>query len=895
MPLPPHQPAPPKSPAAPGADQTIHLPYDLAPASNQTGPARPHANPPNDPNDPTDLPEIPGYDLLAQVGEGGMGVVYEGQQRATGRRVAVKVLGAHPGSRVALLRERFEREIELAARLHHPQIVQVLDAGTTSSAGRLMLYYVMEFIDGVSLDKHCHPGLGSVRKAAALLASIADAVDYAHERGVLHRDLKPSNILIDARGLPHVLDFGLAKAIDPDASFAPTAPGAYAAAAASRIRENTLSQPGQLLGTLGYMPPEQARGRHGEIGIRSDVYALGAMFYQVLAGRIPIDVSGPLGDVLDKIDSADPLPPSALRPSLSPDVDAVLLRALEKDPRARYDSASDLAAELRRIAADEPVEARTISGPERAVRWVRRNALISILAASAAIGLCFAFGSGIVSYYQQKHAVATAEQTRRASIIDTVITTEALFFESAEALRATRGGNAVRDRLLDRAVFTIERLTPEAHALGIADRLGPLMGKLGDVLAERGDTARAERLWKDSLAIARARVAAITAAETEARPNSSTVADDSDASSTADPSAALPPQAPANFDLGLAILRAAPLQTTPAQRAAQCQDAVTLLNQTAVEASTSRGSGPKPISDDVNALLARARLALGRAWAEAGDLPRARTELSAALALSRSLLFISGLDPAARASRFDVTLGHLRQVSRTADESKSAEIASTVSNLCAEISAQAESLADPDDSIRRCRVDTAVLRAQILLRSGAVGSADDELTRARVLGSDLLFRSGDDPRARLALTRLHAIRADIATRQDRHPEACDNAAVALDLIRPAWNAAPREPLYHAAFIETLDLVATKARSAGKPAVAAALSDEYLTVTDESAGYPPSSAFRRAEIALTRAAEVQAGDNHRAKVLRELAAVTLSTAASRRPLTPQEQLLVERAK
>ncbi|MGQ0626997.1 MAG: serine/threonine-protein kinase, partial [Phycisphaerales bacterium] len=296
------------------------------------------------------LPPLPGYDLIVKIGQGGMGEVFEAQQHSTGRRVAVKVLS---GGRSPVMRERFEREIELAARLHHPAIVAVIDAGHVRAGQAVVLsYYVMEFIEGSSLDLALSPGLCDERRAIPLLAAVADAVDYAHQRGVLHRDLKPSNILVDARGMPHVLDFGLAKAIrEPH-----DGPGS---------RSQTISQPGQLLGTLGYMPPEQAHGRNHEISVRSDVYALGAIAYQILTGRLPMETVGPLAEVLERLERADPVPPSTLRPSIGRDADAVLLRALEKAPRNRYATAADFAEDLRRLATGEPVSARTIGGFER--------------------------------------------------------------------------------------------------------------------------------------------------------------------------------------------------------------------------------------------------------------------------------------------------------------------------------------------------------------------------------------------------------------------------------------------------------------------------------------------------------------------------------------------------
>jgi len=296
-------------------------------------------------------PELDEYDIINRLGQGGMGVVYEAYQRSTGRRVALKFM--LPSAREAS-RRRFEREVELAARLQHPHIAQVLDSGLAQ--GRY--YYAMEYLDGLPLDETLPPGRCPVRDALELVASVCDAVDYAHQRGVLHRDLKPSNILVDERGRPHVLDFGLAKAID----------------LVSRAGADlTLSEPGQLLGTLAYMSPEQARGEVEELSVRSDVYSLGAMAYELLTGALPCSVDGPLADVLGRIAGYDPPRPSTLRPGLGPDVDAILLKALEKAPQSRYATAGDLSADIRRYLSDHAVLARPISWTGRAVRWARRN------------------------------------------------------------------------------------------------------------------------------------------------------------------------------------------------------------------------------------------------------------------------------------------------------------------------------------------------------------------------------------------------------------------------------------------------------------------------------------------------------------------------------------------
>jgi serine/threonine-protein kinase len=306
------------------------------------------------------LPEIPGYDLIEEVGRGGMGVVYEAYQQSTGRRVAIKFISEHVAARESV-RRRFEREVELVARLQHPFIVSVVDSGT--HAGHR--HSVQEFVDGVTLDAFLARDKERLSGKSTrldvilnLLAEVCDAVEYAHQRGVLHRDLKPSNILVDDRGHPHIVDFGLAKDIDP---------------LASKWRDQTVGEPGEVLGTLGYMAPEQARGAHDQISIRNDIYSLGAIGYEALTGRLPCPTEGTLQEVLKRIEQDDPPRPSSLNRSITADLDAVLLRALEKEPQRRYASAGEMRDDLRRVITREPVRARPVGRIVRTLRWAQRR------------------------------------------------------------------------------------------------------------------------------------------------------------------------------------------------------------------------------------------------------------------------------------------------------------------------------------------------------------------------------------------------------------------------------------------------------------------------------------------------------------------------------------------
>lgn len=318
------------------------------------------------------VPEIDGYDLVGCLGRGGMGAVYEGYQQSTGRRVAVKFM-LDSGGASESARKRFEREVEVVARLQHHAIVSIIDSGVRQ--GRY--FYAMEFVEGRPLDIALMPGQCEIRAALSIMARICDAVDYAHQHGVLHRDLKPGNILVDEQGQPHLLDFGLAKVFDPGTSDG----GSHGELGL------TVSGPGHLLGTVAYMSPEQALGRHDETSVRTDVYSLGVIAFELLTAKLPTGRQSSLHEALKGIIEAEPTALSAHRAGLSHDLDAVILKALQKNPDHRYATAGEFAADLRRVLAGEPVLARRISAAGRAWRWVRRNQAISGVTVAAMVTL----------------------------------------------------------------------------------------------------------------------------------------------------------------------------------------------------------------------------------------------------------------------------------------------------------------------------------------------------------------------------------------------------------------------------------------------------------------------------------------------------------------------------
>lgn len=320
---------------------------------------------------------VAGYRIVREIHRGGQGAVFEAVQESTSRRVALKLLRSGP---FASPRERlrFDREIELAARLRHPHIVTVHDAGVTADGWP---YLAMELVDGGPLAAPATGVADGARLSVALVRRISEAVHFAHLRGVLHRDLKPSNILVDAKGEPRVLDFGVAKPMD----------------AAGPAFETLETAPGEFVGTLAYAAPEQLREGSGGVDVRTDVHALGVILYELLTGGLPYDVRGPLPRVVRSLLDSEPRRPSAARPGIDRDLEAILLQALAKEKERRYQSAGDLARDLENWLARRPVAARSGSRWYLLRRTLRRHwlaagaaaAVLVTLAAATVVSLAF--------------------------------------------------------------------------------------------------------------------------------------------------------------------------------------------------------------------------------------------------------------------------------------------------------------------------------------------------------------------------------------------------------------------------------------------------------------------------------------------------------------------------
>ena len=291
---------------------------------------------------PSALPAAIGrYRIIRLVGEGGMGIVYEAEQDQPRRIVALKVL--KPGLAVPGLLRRFAQESLALGRLQHPGIAQIYEAGTAAGTGGPQPYFAMEFIHGRPLLEYADALQLTASQNLDLMAKICDAIHHAHQRGIIHRDLKPGNILVDETGQPKILDFGVARAVD------------------SETRATYRTDLGQLIGTLAYMSPEQVLADPLEVDTRTDVYALGVILYELLAGRPPYRISSKLHEALRTIREEEPTSLSTVSSAYRGDIATIASKALEKDKTRRYASAAELASDIRRYLRDEPIMARLAS------------------------------------------------------------------------------------------------------------------------------------------------------------------------------------------------------------------------------------------------------------------------------------------------------------------------------------------------------------------------------------------------------------------------------------------------------------------------------------------------------------------------------------------------------
>jgi WD40 repeat protein len=405
-----------ESGTASGSGRTARLsPRPAGPLADPTttDPVRPESRPNGDERslEPGTFVRYFGdYELIRELGRGGMGVVYQARQLSLNRPVALKMLRADVLATDDELR-RFQNEAEAVAFLDHPHIVPILEVGEHERRR----YFTMKLIVGQSLDQRLADYAGDPKAAARLVATVAEAVHHAHQRGLLHRDLKPANILVDDRGAPHVSDFGLAKRIEGDSE---------------------LTASGAILGTPSYMAPEQASGRRGAVTTASDVYGLGAVLYALLTGRAPFRCDS-VAETLEQVRERPPQPPSRLNPEVDQDLETITLKCLQKEPNQRYGSAWELAEDLRLFRDGQPIRARPVSRAEALWRWCRRNPAMAMATAAAMAALVAALV--VSTLFARYYARSSGIHLRgRQEIAEALQKSERLAAELASALGDSR-------------------------------------------------------------------------------------------------------------------------------------------------------------------------------------------------------------------------------------------------------------------------------------------------------------------------------------------------------------------------------------------------------------------------------------------------------------------------
>ncbi|WP_143393426.1 serine/threonine-protein kinase [Fimbriiglobus ruber] len=443
-------PVPGPGPAQVGADvdenrDTIGMPVDPDPVTRthneNDAPAgdpatRTNSFPATSSSVPDGVPDIPGYAVEAEIARGGMGVVYRARDQRLNRPVAIKmILGGKyhdPAARV-----RFLIEAEAIAQLDHPNVVSVYEFGTHDD----LPFFALEYVGGGTLaSKLAQDGKPAPLAAAELLVKLTDGIREAHAKGIVHRDLKPSNVLLTATGEPKIADFGIAK-----------------------VGQSDMTATGAVMGTPSYMSPEQAGGRTREVGTPTDVYALGAILYEMLTGRPPFLGESSMATI-QQVLNQEPARPRTINPEVSRDLETICLKCLAKDPKQRYGSASELAADLKAFVAGKPIAARPVGIVERAWKWTRRHPARAI---GMAAGICLAIGLAVAGYEVHKQREADRQEVNeRMNRNDEAVTA---LLDQCEA--ALKDGDASRASV---AVDAAERRAVEGGVDHLSERIDVL-------------------------------------------------------------------------------------------------------------------------------------------------------------------------------------------------------------------------------------------------------------------------------------------------------------------------------------------------------------------------------------------------------------------------------------
>ena len=417
-----------------------------------------------------------GYEIIGELGRGGMGVVYLASKIALNRPCALKMIlaGAHSSKSAAA---RFRIEAEAVARIHHPGIVQIYHVGEADG----LPYLELEYLPGGSLEKTFDGTPYPAAEAARLVETMAHAIAEAHRQGIVHRDLKPANILMDANGQPKIADFGLAKIVDS---------------------EDLLTKTNSVIGSPSYMAPEQAAGNARSADTTVDVYAIGAILYELLTGRPPFRAATAL-ETMEQVKLIDPVPPSQLQPGLSRELETICLKCLEKSPTRRYATAEALAEDLRRYLDGEPIQARRALLRERAWKWARQRPTAAATLMLGTTTAMLLLGGSIYYNARLRHAnvrleealnqaqIARAEayDSAQAAITQRNLALKAfreLIFGVQDKLRASPATQALQGNLLSTAIEGLaelarntEEAAPDLNRAIAHQKLGEIYGRVG--------------------------------------------------------------------------------------------------------------------------------------------------------------------------------------------------------------------------------------------------------------------------------------------------------------------------------------------------------------------------------------------------------------------------------
>ncbi len=424
-----------------------------------------------------------GYHVLQEVHRGGQGVVYHAIEESTQREVAIKLLKEGPLASPAD-KARFEREVQILTALKHPHIVAIRDSGVAAGGQ----YFVTDYVHGQPLDAYVADDGRSIDETLRVFAKVCEAVNAAHLRGVIHRDLKPGNIRIDVDGEPHILDFGLAKV------------------AASDAEASSMTATGQFMGSLPWASPEQAAGLPSQIDIRTDVYSLGVILYQMLTDRFPYEVLGNMHDVLDRIMKADPARPSTIRRQISNEVETIVLKSLAKEPERRYQSAGELARDVEHYLAGEPITAKRDSLAYVLRKRLRKNKLPVAVAVAFLIVVMAGLATSLTFWRQTLHERDLAEAQRERAeanfqkardAVDQMLTRVA-----EEKLRDVPQMEPVRRELLEEALAFYQGFLQERSSdPAVRQETARAYRRVGDIYRRLAEMDQAEEAFRQAIAL----------------------------------------------------------------------------------------------------------------------------------------------------------------------------------------------------------------------------------------------------------------------------------------------------------------------------------------------------------------------------------------------------------